>query len=265
MEYVVQTYSVPPLPLPFAHAGAALVTAGYVGVLYAAKGARLGRDINATGTPLQSNTSQERSRDDPAVIRARIAAVSASTSNALFAFLILLRWIVENNSVGNEAIPELWVITFRSAAARLGFTMNIFHQWSSHLVTPVLFAGPLYAQYLFKTLPGQAQWSYRRSLMPIYSTWIGRRNFIFVSSNSRIVISALLILHFQGPITEELVFRSCILAIYQLAGASKKFMIFATPLFFGLGVFDIRGCLAPATKTTAWEYNSSRTSCYRDV
>lgn len=39
----------------------------------------------------------------------------------------------------------------------------------------------------------------------------------------------------QGPITEELVFRCCSLAVYHLAGASKTPMIFMTPWLFGLG------------------------------
>lgn len=39
----------------------------------------------------------------------------------------------------------------------------------------------------------------------------------------------------QAPITEEVVFRSCVIAIYGLAGASKKVIIFGSPLIFGLG------------------------------
>ncbi|KAI0268287.1 hypothetical protein BC834DRAFT_821684, partial [Gloeopeniophorella convolvens] len=36
-----------------------------------------------------------------------------------------------------------------------------------------------------------------------------------------------------GPISEELVWRSCLICIYHLAGASKTFMIFFTPVSFG--------------------------------
>lgn len=39
----------------------------------------------------------------------------------------------------------------------------------------------------------------------------------------------------QGPVTEEIVFRACILAIYHLAGASRPKMIFLSPLWFGVG------------------------------
>lgn len=40
----------------------------------------------------------------------------------------------------------------------------------------------------------------------------------------------------QGPITEEVVFRACILAVYHMAGSSRTKMIFLTPLAFGVGM-----------------------------
>jgi prenyl protein peptidase len=39
----------------------------------------------------------------------------------------------------------------------------------------------------------------------------------------------------QGPVTEELVWRSCVIAVYHLAGASRNQMILFTPLSFGAG------------------------------
>jgi len=35
--------------------------------------------------------------------------------------------------------------------------------------------------------------------------------------------------------TEEIVFRACVLSIYHLSGASRKYMISFAPLTFGLG------------------------------
>lgn len=43
----------------------------------------------------------------------------------------------------------------------------------------------------------------------------------------------------QGPVTEEIVFRACILAIYHVAGASRSKMIFLSPLWFGVGKLRI--------------------------
>ena len=39
----------------------------------------------------------------------------------------------------------------------------------------------------------------------------------------------------KAPITEELVFRACVLAVYYLAGLGRNKMLFLTPLTFGLG------------------------------
>lgn len=41
----------------------------------------------------------------------------------------------------------------------------------------------------------------------------------------------------QGPVTEEIVFRACILAVYHVAGASRSKMIFLSPLWFGVGTY----------------------------
>ncbi len=39
----------------------------------------------------------------------------------------------------------------------------------------------------------------------------------------------------QGPISEELVFRSCIIAVYALSGKGWKWLVFGTPMWFGVG------------------------------
>jgi prenyl protein peptidase len=45
--------------------------------------------------------------------------------------------------------------------------------------------------------------------------WVGIRNYIV------------------GPISEELVWRSCLVSAYRLAGASSAFLVFFTPVSFG--------------------------------
>lgn len=39
----------------------------------------------------------------------------------------------------------------------------------------------------------------------------------------------------KAPLTEEIVFRACTIALAQLSGASWKHQVFVTPLWFGLG------------------------------
>ena len=101
--------------------------------------------------------------------------------------------------------------------ARLGLTLFEDHSLLPYLVTPILYLGPLYATFLDAKLPFQSGWSWDRDVSPVFWTWIGIRNYFF------------------GPITEELVFRACVLAVYHLAGSSRNKMIFLSPLLFGLG------------------------------
>jgi len=39
---------------------------------------------------------------------------------------------------------------------------------------------------------------------------------------------------FQGPISEEFIFRSCMVSVCYMANFSNTFMIFVLPLFFGV-------------------------------
>lgn len=48
------------------------------------------------------------------------------------------------------------------------------------LITPVLFLGPLYGSWLAGTLPLQRNWSWRWNALPVFLTWLGLRNYIFV-------------------------------------------------------------------------------------
>ena len=103
--------------------------------------------------------------------------------------------------------------------ARLGLTFFEDHSLLPYLVAPILYLGPLYATFLASKLPFQSRWSWGYDVFPVFNTWVGIRNYFF------------------GPITEELVFRACVLAVYHLAGSSKNKMIFLSPLLFGLGRF----------------------------
>jgi prenyl protein peptidase len=46
----------------------------------------------------------------------------------------------------------------------------------------------------------------------------------------------------KGPVSEELVWRSCIITAYRLAGASNAFLVFFTPLSFGSGALLLYHC-----------------------
>jgi len=84
----------------------------------------------------------------------------------------------------------------------------------AYLVTPVLFLGPLYGLYLSHDLPFMARWTFNEQVKDKFN-WVGIRNYIV------------------GPISEEVVWRSCLICTYRLAGASNTFIVFFTPVSFG--------------------------------
>ncbi|KAI0718126.1 hypothetical protein C8Q72DRAFT_151589 [Fomitopsis betulina] len=200
----------PPISLSTAHWLAGLFAGSYVGSLYLSKLARLsfrkGR-VQLQQGEQRGQAEDERWRDDPEVIRARLVAVSMSTLSSGLAVLGLVWKLLRPNDLF-DAVETTFV--------RLGFDFSAARSLLPCLVTPVLFIGPLYVYWLSGSLPLQRNWSWRWSLLPLFTTWQGVRNYVV------------------GPITEELVFRCCSLAVYHLAGASKTRMIFMTPWLFGL-------------------------------
>lgn len=48
-----------------------------------------------------------------------------------------------------------------------------------HLITPLLFLGPLYAQFVCETLPGQCNWSFQEDLSFFFSI-VAIRNYLVV-------------------------------------------------------------------------------------
>ncbi|KAF7329891.1 hypothetical protein MKEN_00252800 [Mycena kentingensis (nom. inval.)] len=134
-------------------------------------------------------------RDQPHVIRARLGAVTVASVVSCATVHYLV------NPHGN-----FW--DARTLGA-LGFTLP--NNALSYLQTPLLFLGPLYAMYLHnELLSGPARFVAK------VQSWIGFRNFVW------------------GPITEEIVFRSCVLAALSLAGVARWKMVAFAPLLFGL-------------------------------
>ncbi|KAF7422265.1 hypothetical protein PC9H_010421 [Pleurotus ostreatus] len=181
----------------------------YVGSLYVSKHGRL--SFVAKVVPPQRDGEErrrhesERWRDDPDVIRARLIAVTfASLVSCTMVFGAL--W----QAIGPETIE----VTLRTALVRLGFSLPAFtlDALLPHLITPLLFLGPLYALYLDFSSPLSTTGSFKEVLL----SWQGARNYVV------------------APITEEIVFRACVLAVYNLSGASRAKMIMLAPLSFGV-------------------------------
>lgn len=194
-------FSSPPISLGTAHCFAGLFSLSYVGSLYISKNARLsftkGKVPHLKKGEQREKENHERWRNDPDVIRARMVAVSLSTVSSCGIVLGLVwRLIGGGSEVRNPTHCLLWtrsplrqtfLIAVESTLARLGFTTTLSYSAPSPyqillpcLVTPVLFLGPLYADYLAQVLPFQKRWSWRESLMPMVATWQGWRNYIVV-------------------------------------------------------------------------------------
>ncbi|KIY52499.1 Abi-domain-containing protein [Fistulina hepatica ATCC 64428] len=221
--------------LASAHAVAFGFSLTYVGSLYLSKHARLSFSRHATAD-LQGGQRQrredERWRDDPDVIKARLVAVISAT-------------VVCCAVVG-------WLYGWGTATSMLGLS---FSSWRPHLLAPLLYLGPIYAQSLIHYersklhalkrganaspyLKGVAmQWT-----RDTFATWIGWRNYII------------------APITEEVVFRACVLSVYRAVSdgwttMSPVRVVWVSPLFFGVAhvhhaweVYNTHGRTAAAAK-----------------
>ncbi|POY75739.1 hypothetical protein BMF94_1149 [Rhodotorula taiwanensis] len=202
-------------------------TSAYLGSIYCLPSTRIASSSNSP-RPQPLSTSEEadpitatpassppRDRNHPSVIRARLVAVStASLASAASLPFILSSADSQTYSTWRAAVP--------AAVRLLGLSKPESIQSLAKLVayplglTASLFAGSLYISWLAGELPGQAgakTWSSWRSK---FDGWRGIRTYIV------------------GPLTEELTFRSCVVAVSALAGWSPVKLVFLTPLWFGL-------------------------------
>ncbi|KAI8078727.1 uncharacterized protein BX664DRAFT_342566 [Halteromyces radiatus] len=144
------------------------------------------------------------SRQHPTVIKSRMKAVTLSCCVILFLVYIVLSYSLDQ-------------MTFSTFLTRLGcqpiFLWNLLQPL---VLTMVLFLGPLTILYFDQQLPGQVDFYWKRDVMQVISSLYGQRNYVF------------------APLTEELVFRSCMIVILYQAGYSYTWLIFISPLYFGL-------------------------------
>ncbi|KAF9234688.1 CAAX protease self-immunity-domain-containing protein [Melanogaster broomeanus] len=195
------------LPTSSAHILAALFVTSYVGSIYVSKNTRL--SFSKTKVYLDYGYTRpkelnERWRDDQDIIRARLVAVSIAT---LLCCVLVFGLMTAVSGNDNDQLTPLQL-----TVVYLGLTpTNIL----PHLVTPILFLGPLYGHFLVETLPSQRNSSFLNGGASFVFSLTGMRNYVI------------------GPTTEEIVFRACVLTVYHLAQASRVRMIFLSPLLFG--------------------------------
>ncbi|PFH47264.1 hypothetical protein AMATHDRAFT_152548 [Amanita thiersii Skay4041] len=197
-----------------AHVLALAFASAYVGSLYMSRHTRLSFAKGSSGSEQQQQPQvrmkerHERWRDDDEVIRARLT-VCACVTVGCCAAVLGVQWC--------HGSPSTRLLGLHTLSLRVPSSLSTLSEaLTPHLLTPLLFAGPLYTTFLDRALPFMTFWSIQHDIVDKFTSWQGLRNYIL------------------GPITEELVFRSCILAVTYMAGTGRKSMIFLTPLYFGL-------------------------------
>ena len=199
----------PPLALstPTAHLLSLLFSITYVGSLYISKHSRLSFSTttnthsNKEERERQNNNQEgerekeqsERWRDDPDVIRARLLAVLCATTVCCSVLVGVVwaplgfRWVVRSSHIcpllartnaSTKTLPPALLQT----RLLLGFSLPLsLNQLLPHLITPILFLGPLFSGYLGGQLPFQRNWIWENHVTRRFCTWVGVRNYVVVS------------------------------------------------------------------------------------
>ncbi|KAM0745590.1 Abi-domain-containing protein [Meredithblackwellia eburnea MCA 4105] len=186
-----------------------LSTLSYLGSIYVLKSTRIpSPSPSSTIHQEQEQVEQEEepvTRNTPRIVKARLKAVSVST--LLSCTLVPL--FIPHTRDPQRLLSALGLFSQRSPT-QLAATLVL-----PLALTATLFAGSLLVEGLQEELPGQRGWSWTRAKAAVWDSWTGFRTFII------------------GPLTEELVFRSCIIAISHQARFSVSSIIFLSPIYFG--------------------------------
>ncbi|EGR44294.1 CaaX-protease [Trichoderma reesei QM6a] len=154
----------------------------------------------------QTRASPGRSRDAPEAIRARITAVSLSTTACSLATLLLLPHVCDATAAATSCSP----------LRLMGYwPVGLAETLKSCLLTGLLFAAPLYEALVIDG--GWREWiSGFQPLRDIWAEWPAWRNLV------------------AGPVTEECLFRSAAIPLLLVAGSSLSRIILLSPVVFGL-------------------------------
>ncbi|KAG9320692.1 hypothetical protein KVV02_002922 [Mortierella alpina] len=204
----------------FAGVSCVAFTVVFVGSLYVfpVKDTAAGSRSNKSTQENEDRSSEQSvlDRNHPLVIQQRCKGILLSS-----VVIPVYLWVVLS-AVGVLSPDLPWQSRAKYFLQLLGVSIpGSMQQLALQIVMPsalvaVLFMGPLLMMWLDQELPFQARFQWA----PF--DWIYVRNFIV------------------GPVSEEFVFRSCMVAITSHAGASLRGMVFGLPLVFGIGKMTSR-------------------------
>ncbi|SAM07343.1 hypothetical protein [Absidia glauca] len=155
------------------------------------------------------NNGLKLSRQHPTVIKSRMKAVASSCLVISVILCLILSCYVEKG-------PMQTIITLLGVKPILDPMALWCELVRPLLLTMILFLGPLSLLYFDQHLPGQNGFDWKRDGYQVLFSLHGVRNYVF------------------APLTEEYVFRSCMIAILSQANHSSAYLVFVTPLYFGL-------------------------------
>jgi len=207
--------------------GSSLLTLSYVGGLYISTRTRIGAARSKDGALLN--------KDDAVIVKSRLQTVTATTLTSMLATGAFIRHVAFQNDhpllaslstlrVLGIPLPVPSLLHSNLLPFQPSLTLYTLHHILPSVLVPLLltstlFLGPVYVAALDGTLPFQRHFSIKDSIKAKLNNIWGIRNFLV------------------GPLTEEVIFRGCILALHSLAGFNKKQLIFLTPLYFGIGTY----------------------------
>ncbi|KAI9266447.1 hypothetical protein BDA99DRAFT_505672 [Phascolomyces articulosus] len=145
------------------------------------------------------------SRNHPVVIRNRIKAVA-------FASIVapVLVWFIIPFHYFNYSIFQILGLSLPNSVPELLALKGPV------LLTAILFLGPLVQLYFERSLPLQSNFDFERDVKDVFFSLLGQRNYVV------------------APVTEEFVFRACMIAVLYHAGLSTTYLVFISPMYFGL-------------------------------
>jgi prenyl protein peptidase len=117
-----------------------------------------------------------RDRNHPAVIRARLCAVSLSSLTSALSIPYIIRYFsISPSPVSLPPLHRLLGLGLHATLNQLGALIAL-----PLGLTASLFAGSLYITWLCEGMPGQRRWSWREAKAE-YGGWQGVRNLVVVS------------------------------------------------------------------------------------
>ncbi|KAI9489545.1 hypothetical protein BDB00DRAFT_607547 [Zychaea mexicana] len=145
------------------------------------------------------------SRNHPVIIRNRIKSVTLASIVAA-----ILVWLIVPFASLNYSIFQALGLSLPSSVPELvALTGPV-------VLTTILFLGPLVQLFFEQSLPFQSNFDFGRDVKNVFLSLLGQRNYVV------------------APMTEEFVFRACMIAILYHAGWSLTSLVYISPMFFGL-------------------------------